>query len=84
MTNTSRWIFRDGLRPKCAHCGVYAKSEEATPYCSYCGYYMSNYAYQRCTSFRKEFGRNVCYGTKEREECTCGGNKNKCNFYSKE
>lgn len=22
-----------------------------------------------------------CYGTKEREECSCGGDKTKCNFY---
>lgn len=23
----------------------------------------------------------VCYGTKEKEECTCGGDKTKCDFY---
>lgn len=23
----------------------------------------------------------VCYGTKEKEECTCGGDRTKCNFY---
>ena len=23
----------------------------------------------------------VCWGTKEREECSCGGDKTKCNFY---
>lgn len=28
---------------------------------------------------RKAIG--VCYGTKEREECTCGGDKHRCNFY---
>lgn len=27
----------------------------------------------------KEVG--VCWGTREREECTCGGDKRKCNFY---
>ena len=30
-----------------------------------------------CTSF--DNGR--CMGTKERELCSCGGDKNKCNFY---
>ena len=23
----------------------------------------------------------VCYGTKEEEECTCGGDRTKCDFY---
>jgi hypothetical protein len=23
----------------------------------------------------------VCYGTKECDECTCGGDRSKCNFY---
>lgn len=27
----------------------------------------------------KEVG--VCWGTREREKCTCGGDKRKCNFY---
>lgn len=26
----------------------------------------------------------VCWGTKECEECTCGGDENKCDFYKKE
>ena len=25
--------------------------------------------------------RGVCYGTKEREPCKCGGNESKCDFY---
>lgn len=24
---------------------------------------------------------SLCFGTKEREECTCGGDRTKCNFY---
>lgn len=28
-----------------------------------------------------EYGKAICYGTKEREECSCGSDKNKCNFY---
>ena len=27
---------------------------------------------------RKEY---VCFGTKEKEKCTCMGNRDKCNFY---
>jgi hypothetical protein len=23
----------------------------------------------------------ICYGTKECEECSCGGNENRCDFY---
>lgn len=34
-----------------------------------------------CHCFHKEFGKSICYGTREREECSCGGNRNKCNFY---
>ena len=26
-------------------------------------------------------GENRCWGTKEREICSCGGNKKHCNFY---
>lgn len=36
---------------------------------------------KKCTCFHEEYGRTVCYGTKEREECSCAGDKSKCNFY---
>jgi hypothetical protein len=26
----------------------------------------------------------VCNGTRERDECTCGGDKSKCDFYAKD
>lgn len=29
--------------------------------------------------FEREVG--VCYGTKEKEECACGGDRTKCDFY---
>lgn len=35
-----------------------------------------------CDCLHKECGKTVCYGTKEREQCSCGGDKSKCNFYS--
>ena len=31
--------------------------------------------------YNSVFDRRECWGTKEREECTCGGNKLQCNFY---
>lgn len=37
-----------------------------------------------CDCFHEEYGKTVCYGTREREECSCGGNKRKCNFYRTE
>ncbi len=39
---------------------------------------------KNCQYFKIEYGKTVCYGTKECEECTCGGDKSKCNFYEKE
>lgn len=35
-----------------------------------------------CSCLHEEYGKQVCYGTKEREECVCGGDKSKCNFYA--
>lgn len=35
----------------------------------------------KCDCYHKEFGKEVCYGTKEMEECTCGGDVAKCDFY---
>lgn len=35
-----------------------------------------------CKSFHEDFpGHPVCYGTKERESCRCGGDESKCDFY---
>ena len=36
----------------------------------------------RCDCFKSIFEKTVCYGTKDREECKCGGDKSKCDFYS--
>lgn len=35
----------------------------------------------KCSCLHEEYGKQVCYGTKEREECSCEGDENKCNFY---
>ena len=28
--------------------------------------------------------KQICNGTRERDECSCGGDKRRCNFYRKE
>lgn len=35
----------------------------------------------KCSCLHEEYGKQVCYGTKEREECSCEGDLSKCNFY---
>lgn len=35
----------------------------------------------KCDCYHKVFGKEVCYGTKEREECKCGGDAIRCDFY---
>ena len=35
----------------------------------------------RCTCYHQHGLKFLCYGTKEMEECSCGGDTSKCNFY---
>lgn len=35
----------------------------------------------KCDSFHQEYGRTVCWGTREKDECNCGGDRFKCTFY---
>ena len=35
----------------------------------------------KCDCYHIEHGMSVCWGTKECETCTCGGDTLKCNFY---
>ena len=39
---------------------------------------------EKCSCLNEEYGKQVCYGTKEREQCTCEGDLMKCDFYQKE
>lgn len=41
------------------------------------------YTYNQYTGerIRNEVDTGVCYGTFECEECTCGGDERKCDFY---
>lgn len=36
---------------------------------------------EKCNCYHTEYNKEVCYGTKEIEECSCGGDEIKCNFY---
>lgn len=35
----------------------------------------------KCDCYYQHGTKFLCYGTKEMEECSCGGNESKCNFY---
>ena len=35
----------------------------------------------KCSCYMIEYGRAVCYGTKERDLCSCQGNRKRCDFY---
>jgi len=73
----SCWEFNFWNYPKCMNCGVVSHYQTATPYCAYCGAYMKNYQEQPCKCWHD----GICWGTKEREECRCGGDERKCDFY---
>lgn len=36
---------------------------------------------QKCNCYMQHGMKYLCYGTKEMEECSCGGDESKCNFY---
>jgi len=76
----SKWVFCNNTF--CFECGVpLRRGSLATPYCPYCGSYMENYRDEACDCYRVFYGVPRCFGTKEIEECSCEGFKNKCNFY---
>lgn len=35
----------------------------------------------RCSCYHQHGLKFLCYGTKEMEECSCGGDESRCNFY---
>lgn len=43
--------------------------------------YIDGQSKEICECYKIEYGKTVCYGTKEKEECSCGSDKNQCNFY---
>ena len=36
---------------------------------------------EKCSRYHTEYGKQQCWGTKEKEECSCGGDRKKCTFY---
>ena len=86
---------KDDHRKKCSNCNFTLNGwlAHVYNYCPNCGAEMSKVPYI-CECYREsvEFyykndyrksqrvvGR--CMGTKEREECSCGGDENMCDFY---
>lgn len=62
----------------CPHCGRYMRKSPNKCSCYYESiefHYINNYR-----KIQRVVGR--CNGTKEREICACGGDENKCDFYS--
>lgn len=71
----AKWIYKDNLI-FCSECNVV--SERITPYCAWCGKEMLNFPRPPvCDAYRD--GR--CWGTRERDQCSCEGRMTKCNFY---
>lgn len=78
----SEWIFKPNGLAMCKNCGVSISPHSVTtPYCAYCGCRMTNWQNLVCECFEHVYGNDVCYGTKELEECSCGGDRRKCDFY---
>lgn len=59
----------------------YACTEEAIVTTWECYPSTSPYVTGKCSCFHQEYGKDVCYGTKERDACDCEGNESKCTFY---
>lgn len=78
----SEWIFKPNGLAVCKNCRVSISPHSVTtPYCAYCGCRMTNWQSLVCECFEHVYGHDVCYGTKELEECGCGGDRRKCDFY---
>lgn len=69
----------------CYYCGdrettVATNTEYETKKAEFVRKMMVGYT-EKCRCYHTEYGKPQCWGTKEREECSCDGDKNKCNFY---
>ena len=36
---------------------------------------------EKCNCYQEKYNKPECWGTKERDVCSCGGDETKCNFY---
>ena len=56
-------------------------SEEFNKSVELCRKYMEKCGVIKCSCYHEnDYGKPRCWGTKEREECTCNGDRTKCNF----
>lgn len=77
----SYWIFKDDTAI-CANCGRSIKPHMLpAPYCAYCGCYMRNWQGKICDCFHMDYNRPCCWGTKEKDTCSCEGDMTRCDFY---
>ena len=77
----SYWKFNNTIII-CSHCNnALLRNLEATPFCPYCGEKMKNYHQMPCSCYNIINNLPVCFGTKEKDTCNCGGDKRKCDFY---
>lgn len=79
----SQWIFKCGIENKaiCDNCKYIVNISNVTPHCPICGAKMLNYQDAPCECYHIENGEIVCWGTKEKDHCSCGGDKRLCDFY---
>jgi len=76
-----RWVYKDNLI-YCSNCNI--TTERITPYCPWCGKKMENFDTRYCDCYHIEYGIPRCWGTKEKDICSCNGFKRNCNFYKGE
>ena len=78
----SEWVFKPNEPAVCKNCGVsISPHSKTTPYCAYCGCRMINYTPSKCSCYMLVNEKPECWGTRERDPCSCGGDKRKCDFY---
>ena len=66
----------------CNKCGYDYWSSDGFPnYCPHCGKLFDTLL-EKCSAYYiRTDGVEICYGTKEIEECNCHGYKKYCDFY---
>lgn len=50
--------------------------------CKDCVYYKEKMKKStKCSCYHEEYGKKVCWGTREKDECNCNGFTKYCDFY---
>ena len=71
-----QWVYKGDLT-YCSNCKV--TTERITPYCPWCGKRAINFGICKC--YHIENDTPCCWGTKEKEICSCRGYTKRCDFY---